>query len=308
MTGHVTLRQLRALSAVVEHASFTEAARAMHLSQGALSGLVKELESQLGVRLLDRNTRRVSASVVGEAFVPLVRRVIHDLDEALESLDNLKALRRGVVRVAAPETLSCTLMPELIASYSAAHPAIEIRFQDVPIEQVEEGLASGSIDIGFGPETSIAEDGLSRHVLWTDSLCVALHRDDPLARHDTVAWRDLKATPVFTYMRAFRSRVLDQVPKRRQPTQIIPVNRVNTALSMLSVRRGAVICPSMTRSLVEGFGLTLRPLNQPVVERSIALFLRDRPSPSPAVASFAEFARRYADDWQRSPPQRGGRA
>jgi DNA-binding transcriptional LysR family regulator len=101
---NVTLRQLRAFRAVVEHGSFTEAARTLHLSQAALSGLVKELESQVGVRLLDRSTRNVAPSEVGEAFLPHVGRVLGDLDEALASLANLKELRRGLVRVAAPET------------------------------------------------------------------------------------------------------------------------------------------------------------------------------------------------------------
>lgn len=58
MMMDVTLRQLRAYVAVLEQASFSEAARAMHLSQAALSGLIKELESRVGVRLLDRTTRR----------------------------------------------------------------------------------------------------------------------------------------------------------------------------------------------------------------------------------------------------------
>ena len=119
---HVTLRQLRAFVAVVETASFSDAAKAMHLSQAALSGLIRELESRVGVRLLDRNTRSVSPSVVGEAFEPMARRVLSSLDEALESVTNLKELRRGVVRVAAPEPLSCTLVPDLIASYGSAHP------------------------------------------------------------------------------------------------------------------------------------------------------------------------------------------
>ena len=60
MTMDVTLRQLRAFIAVMETGSFSEAANVMHLSQAALSGLIKELESRLGVRLLDRSTRRVS--------------------------------------------------------------------------------------------------------------------------------------------------------------------------------------------------------------------------------------------------------
>src|SRR3990170_6811400 len=135
MAMDVTLRQLRAYLAVLEAASFSEAAKAMHLSQAALSGLIKELENRMGVRLLDRTTRSVSRTVVGEAFEPMVRRVLTNLDEALESVTSLKELRRGLVRLAAPETLSCTLLPELIAKYSSSHPGVEVRFDDVPIQQ-----------------------------------------------------------------------------------------------------------------------------------------------------------------------------
>ena len=78
MAMDVTLRQLRAYVAVLESASFSEAAKAMHLSQAALSGLIKELESRVGIRLLDRTTRKVSASAVGETFAPMARRVLSE--------------------------------------------------------------------------------------------------------------------------------------------------------------------------------------------------------------------------------------
>src|SRR5690606_16393892 len=126
MAFEVTLRQLRAFITVLECGSFSVAADTMHLSQAALSGLVKELESRLGVRLLDRNTRSVSASVVGTAFEPMVRRVLADLDEALANVTNLKELRRGLVRVAAPETLSCTPLPALTAGSGERHPGVDI--------------------------------------------------------------------------------------------------------------------------------------------------------------------------------------
>ena len=142
MAMDVTLRQLRAYVAVLESASFSEAAKTMHLSQAALSGLIKELESRVGVRLLDRTTRKVSASAVGETFAPMARRVLSNLDEALDNLTNLKELRRGLVRVAAPETLSCTLLPELIAGYNNSHPGVDVRFDDVPIQEVLDTVRS----------------------------------------------------------------------------------------------------------------------------------------------------------------------
>ncbi|MGB6102376.1 MAG: LysR family transcriptional regulator [Pusillimonas sp.] len=289
MAPEVTLRQLRAFVAVLECGSFSEAADTMHLSQAALSGLVKELESRLGVRLLDRNTRSVSASVVGTAFEPMVRRLLVNLEEALESVTNLKELRRGLVRVAAPETLSCTLLPELIAGYAQRHPGVDIRFDDVPIEQVLAGLHSGSADIGFGPAGVVTDQSVEVHMIRVDPLWIAIRPDDPLASGESVSWKDLRERPLINYMPNLAINVLSNVPNRYHPKEIVPVHRVNTALALLRVRPGCVICPSMAQSLVEGFGLAFRPLRQPTVTWRIAIFARNRSSLSPAVESFLDF-------------------
>ncbi|MBO9352953.1 LysR family transcriptional regulator [Bordetella petrii] len=300
MAFEVTLRQLRAFIAVLECGSFSEAADSMHLSQAALSGLVKELESRLGVRLLDRNTRSVGASVVGAAFEPLVRRVLVNLDEALDSVTNLKELRRGVVRVAAPETLSCTLLPELIAGYGARHPGVDVRFEDVPIEQVLAGLHNGGTDLGFGPAGVLADEAVHAHLIRVDPLWAVLRPDDPLAAEESVSWKALRARPLINYMPNLARNVLSNVPSRHHPADIVPVHRVNTALALLRVRSGFVICPSMARSLVEGFGLVFRPLCQPTVTWRIALFARDRSFLSPAVESFLNYV------LETAPAGRGG--
>lgn len=297
MTMHVTLRQLRAFVTVVETGSFSEAAKAMHLSQAALSGLIRELENRVGVRLLDRSTRSVSPSVVGQAFEPMVRRVLSSLDEALDSVAGLKELRRGLVRVAAPETLSCTLMPELIATYNASHAGVDVRFDDVPIEMVLAGLQNGHSDIGFGPAGVVDDRAIDVHPLWADPLWVALRPDDPLAAGASVSWKALREIPLVNYMPNFATNVLAHVPSRHHPKKIVPVHRVNTALSMLQVRQGAVVCPSMAEPLVHGFGLAFLPLRQPQVGWNIAMYVRRRPSLSPAVESFIQFTLEFARTW-----------
>jgi len=303
MAMDVTLRQLRAFVAVLEASSFSEAARTMHLSQAALSGLIKELENRVGVRLLDRSTRSVSASVVGEAFEPLARRVLANLDEALESLTNLKELRRGLVRVAAPETLSCTMLPELIASYCGSHPGVDVRFDDVPIQQVLTGLQDGSTDIGFGPAGVMTDKSVEVHMICADPLWVALRPDDALTRGECVSWKDMRDRPLINYMPNITINVLSNVPPRHHPKEVVPVNRVNTALSMLRVRPGAVICPSMAEPLVRGFGLKFLPLKHPTVRWKIAAFAQPRTSLSPAVESFLNFT---LDSAAKSPTRGSG--
>lgn len=297
MTMHVTLRQLRAFVAVVETGSFSEAAKAMSLSQAALSGLIRELEDRVGVRLLDRNTRSVALSTVGQAFEPMVRRVLSSLEEALDSLSDLKELRRGLVRVAAPEPLSCTLMPDLVARYQAEQSGIEVRFEDVPIEMVLDGLQHGSVDVGFGPAGVIEDEMVEEHLLWPDPMWVALRPDDPLSRQDAVSWKDLRDRPLINYMPNFTTHVLSHVPPRNHPRRMKAVHRVNTALSALRVGEGAVVSPALSARLVHGFGLRFLPLRQPQVGWRVAMFVRRRPSISPAVENFVHFTLAFARAW-----------
>lgn len=298
MKVDITLRQLQAFLAVIDRGSFSEAAESMHLSQAALSGLIKELESRLGVRLFNRSTRRVSVSDVGSAFEPQVRRVLATLEEALESVVNLREVHRGVVRVAAPETLSCTLLPQLIASYAARHPGVNVRFEDVPIEEVIASLHSGGSDVGFGPAGVPVDDNIEVQPLFVDALWVALRRDDPLARHRTVTWKALQERTMINYMPNLAVNVLSNIPSRHHPRDIMSVHRVNTALSMLQVRSGFVLCPSMARPLVEGFNLTFVPVRQPTVTWQVAVFSRGRELLSPAVESFLDFTFGMGPTWQ----------
>src|SRR5690606_42141519 len=88
----ITIRQLQACIAVLDRGRLSEAAESMFVSQAALSGLIKELEPRLGVRLFHRSTRRVTVSAVGASSEPQARRVLATLDEALEGVANLREL------------------------------------------------------------------------------------------------------------------------------------------------------------------------------------------------------------------------
>jgi len=102
---NVTLRQLRAFLAVARTGSFTLAAESLYISQSALSGLVKELEQSMGVRLIDRSTRRVHLTEAGERLSPMLETVLHDLDEVLHRAVDDSTSQKGVVRMAVSQLL-----------------------------------------------------------------------------------------------------------------------------------------------------------------------------------------------------------
>ena len=168
----------------------------------------------------------------------------------------------------------------------------------MPIEQVLDGLHDGSTDIGFGPVGVTADDFMETHVICADPIRVALRGDDPLVKAASVSWKALRDRPLINYMPNIAINVLSHVPPRHHPAELVPVHRVNTALAMLKVRQGAVICPSMAEPLVRGFGLKFLALTQPTVKWKIALFARRRASLSPAVESFLTlFTLAFSPNW-----------
>ena len=140
---NVTLRQLRAFVLVARLGNFTRAAQAMHVTQSALSLLVRELESALKTRLVNRTTRSVSVTEVGAEFLITAQRVLGDLEHALADIDKMLAKERGRVVIVAPLVLSSVLLPPILASFKARYPRVELILRDTLPDQVLPQVASG---------------------------------------------------------------------------------------------------------------------------------------------------------------------
>src|SRR5690606_24676409 len=132
----LTLRQLRAFVAVAEAGSFTAAARTLHLTQSALSVLVRELEREMGVQLLDRHTRQVLLTEAGREFLPSAQRLLAELAGAVAGVTDLRDKKKGVLRLAAPQLMACAFMPPVIAAYRARYPDVEVRLADTLPERL----------------------------------------------------------------------------------------------------------------------------------------------------------------------------
>lgn len=164
---NLTLRQLRAFAAVAETGSFTAAAQQLHLTQSALSVLVRELEREMGVQLLDRNTRRVQLSEAGREFLPSVHRLLGDLSSAVAGVTDLRDKKKGLLRLAAPQLMACTLMPRVIALYREQYPDVDVRLADTLPEHLLAGVAAGDVELAVGQDVAV-DDAIERRALLRD--------------------------------------------------------------------------------------------------------------------------------------------
>jgi DNA-binding transcriptional LysR family regulator len=134
--------EFRSFSEVAARGSFTAAAEALGCTPSAVSKQVKTLEERLGVRLLNRTTRRVALTEAGRAFHERIQSVLQDVAEAEQTATRLQAEPRGTLRVGAPMDFGRAHLAEPIARFSAAHPDLELEvdFQDRFVDVVDEGF------------------------------------------------------------------------------------------------------------------------------------------------------------------------
>ena len=202
-----TLRQMRAFVALAKTGNFTLAAQYMHVTQSALSGLIKELEQTLGVRVVDRSTRRIALTETGNELYPLFSQMIDDLDRALANIADQAQLRKGIVRVAVPQLMACTLLPQVIAAWRERYPDIGVSLSDSPVEAVTTRVLSGETDFGIGPERDSAPQLEARELMEMPFEAV-VPPDHPLAKRRRVGWSDLAPYPLITLRGQFTERLL----------------------------------------------------------------------------------------------------
>lgn len=296
-----TLRQMRAFVFLARAGSFTLAAEYMHVTQAALSGLIKELEQTLGVRLVDRSTRKIALTDIGRELYPLFSKMIDDLDGALHDVANHTKLKKGMVRIAAPQLMACTLLPEVIAAYRAAYPDIQVKLVDCAVENVNARVASGEVDIGIGPERDPAAQ-IDAKVLFEMPFVLVFPQGHPLESRERVTWQDLADYPFISLQGQFTERLLSDMHRSLRDVPLNPANEVTfmtTALAMVAAGLGVTVCLPYAEPLVKLYKLHMRQLHEPQLTRRFFVYTRENRSPSPAAESFVAFLLRFveAHDW-----------
>ena len=287
----VTLRQLRAFVAVARTGSFTLAAESLFVTQSALSGLIKELEQVLGLRLVDRSTRRTHLSDVGRDLYPLVDKILHDLDGILAEVAERKALKTGLVRIATPQLMASTLLPEVIVAYGAEHPDIRIKLVDCAVESVISRVFSGEVDFGIGPERDPNSD-IAATPLLEGAFQAVYPPGHPLGGLPAIRWSDLADHPFISLQGQFTERLSVDLRAAVRGPKLTPTNEVafmSTALAMVSAGLGVTACVPYAAPLVELYRLEMRPLIDPVVSRRFFVFTRNGRTLSPAAENFRNF-------------------
>ena len=266
-----TFDQLRAFVAVAEELHFGRAADRLNMTQPPLSRQIQKLERAVGVRLLERDNRKVELTTAGQTFLAEARRILALASGALEQAQRIQAGSAGTVRIGFTATSAFGVLTSLLTLVSEAYPDIHLDlFEMVTREQVSK-LIDGELDLGLA-RPPFDQTAFASRLLHREDLLLAVPSGHRLAQLDRpVRADDLADEPLIMYSpaeaRYFYDLVVRLFPVSSEHV-VHTVSQVVTMLWLVAAGRGIAFVPASSSRLAMT-GVTLRSIEglpaQPVV-------------------------------------------
>ncbi|MEL7129924.1 MAG: LysR substrate-binding domain-containing protein [Pseudomonadota bacterium] len=286
-----TLRQLQYLVAIADTGRFGDAAKRLHVSQPSLSAQIAEMETELGIVLMERGRKGAILTPLGEEISSRARLVLREVEDlkalARQSLGGLTGrLRLGVLPSVGPY-----LLPSATKRLHAQHPDLRIAVREEKTVDLEEHLAAGMFDMII----STAEDhgGHASVKLFQEQLWVCAAPDDVLAQsQDAVSLFDLKGRTVLTLGPGHRfSELVSQIARQAgaKVSETYQGTSLDATRQMAMMGAGIAILPSLYVRLEaqRDRDIALRPIAHKLANREISLIWRAR---SPLAERFEAIA------------------
>lgn len=194
-------RLLRYFLAVAAELNFTRAAQNLHIAQPTLSAQIRQLESQLGVELLRRNTRAVSLTEAGRALADEGAAGLAAMEHAWESARRAGRGETGTLRLAYPLSAAHDTAPQLVRALHKTHPGVTTTTEVLPTPAVLLAVRDGRADAGLAREPAPLE-GVHLQVLRRDALGVLVCTGHPLAAHAAPDLAAVAAHPLVLHPRS----------------------------------------------------------------------------------------------------------
>lgn len=237
-------RPLRAFVEVVRQGGFSQAAKVVFATQSTVSKAVKQLEDEIGIPLLDRIGHRSVLTAAGEAVYQRGLKLLADREGLLAELDEIRGLKRGVLRLGLAPVGSSSLFAPLFAVYHQRYPGIELRLIEHGSDQLEKRLRAGEIDF-VSVLQPCAED-----FDWTpvrrDPVVALLPAKHPLAANPSVQLRDLRGTPFILFDSSFAlHRMIVDATRRAgfEPDIVVCSSQVDFMIELAGAGLGVTFLP-----------------------------------------------------------------
>ena len=289
------LRHLRYYVAVAEECHFGRAAERLHMAQPPLSQQIKQLETELGVQLLTRSTRKVELTAAGERYLDRARAILASVDAAGDEAARVAAGEVGRVAIGFTGSATYEVLPVLARALREDFPDLELDLRGEMLTPDQVGaLHQGTLDIAF-LRPPVRDASITLRILRREPLIAVLPMSHPLAARQQVRLNDLRHEQFITYPSHHRSVVYDAVMDACQhagftPASTLEVGETSTLVVFVAAGLGVALGPASVQHL-RITGATFLPLagSTEVVELAVATRADDT---SPHVARVLSRVRR----------------
>jgi len=275
----MNLRHMEVFNAIMRTGSVTGAARALNVTQPAVSAVLKHCESQLNMKLFTRVSGRLQPTPEAKMIFPEIAAIFGRLDAVNALTQDLAGGRLGTVAIAAAFPIANSYLAKAVATFVADRPKVRVALQSLTSPQVLGAVVNREVELGIAYEPVVSSEVETRVLMRAGIACV-MRSDHPLARRKEVAVRDLEPYSIITYLpQALFRRYVDRA---LSAAGIVPNITAQVGLSLTGImlaRHGAGI------ALVEPFlvasmglsGLVARPLKPRIEVKT--LMIRHRSAP-----------------------------
>ena len=285
----VTFSQIRGFVTVASTGSFTRAADVLHLSQPALTTRIRQLEDALELRLFNRNTRSLELTEAGKELLPIFRRVVGDLEGAVNNARQHSTKSNAIVRLACLPSCAATLLPDLISKFQAKRPEATFVVQDAVNSQIRTQVREGQVDFGICVYEG-EEPDLVFEELFEDDLAVIYRPGHPLHGVKQVTMGELTKHRLILINRGSSIREAVERAFAAGGLSVSPaceVTYMSTAVALVQAGMGIAILPS-TAVEVRSAGILARRIDDSGFVRKLALVKRKSATLSKVVQQFVD--------------------
>jgi LysR family carnitine catabolism transcriptional activator len=289
MPPNISTRQLQAFLALDECRHFTRAAQRCHLSQSAFSVVIRKLETAVGAKLVERDTRNVTLTAEGTLFVTVARALLSDLDAAFTDMGDFIARRKGRVALAALPSLAANALPAVIAEYKRAYPGITVQLFDALSDQCLQLLRQRKVDLALtAPGANLAE--FATRTLCSDPFYLVCRHDHALARKRKIKLADLAGCELIHLAPSTSVRQhVDQLTRGIAAHHAgLEVEHLATLAGLIGHGLGVSLVPELTLFQFRSMDLVAIPLDTDASARPILIVQRKDGALSSAAQGMLE--------------------
>lgn len=273
------IRQLNYFIAVAEERHFGRAAKRLHMAQPPLSQQIRQLEDNLGVRLLDRTTRRVDLTAAGQVLLDRGRRIINEIEALKADVHQVGQGATGVLRVGFSGSATYGVMPRVARRAKESMPGLSLALHgEMLTPAMEEGLRGHALDAAL-LRPPVAAPDVDHRVVAREPLVVALPSDSALAADRPVAVHELQDQEFIVYPPdSVLYRTAADLCRQAgfQPRIAQVAGETSTLLSFVAAGGGVAVVPAGVRAF-QLEGVVYRDIEySPEVELAVAWRRDDR--------------------------------